>query len=298
MSKKRTSFVFVVALIAIAFAVPAYATYGDSGYVTWGGVKDLPGQAPSPHSGFTTTTVKCAVCHSVHNADAMGNVLLATDVASACNYCHLDTTTGISQVYESDTNNYQGTDLPNAHNDFEILGVEKGVTCNQCHQVHAADFVMTDNEYLTQKLLRGSKTQDGTYDPLGGAPVSGEESNTALTKWCARCHFTGLGTTYTYYMTDYNNTSHVMTAAADAYDNTQVSYGGRVAWKDSTNCSSCHSSGYTTSKWPHFTPGNRFLESATNASDTPVGTTNDNEDGVCLRCHRAGDGVTGIGQTF
>lgn len=299
-TKRRfTWLVIAVAFVlSVGFAASAYAAVGTGGYLTWASVKDLPGQGTSPHSGFATSTQKCAVCHSVHGASDMGEVLLRSDVGGACSYCHVNTASApITQVYDSNEANYSGTDYKNAHNFFTVLGVQAGVSCSTCHQVHAADNAMTANEYLTQKLLRGSKTQDGTYDFFAGAPVSGEESNTALTKWCARCHYTGLETPYPYFRPDYNAASHVMTAAADPYDNPATNYNGRVAWVDATDCASCHSSGYTTSAWPHYTAGARFLVTANNASDTPVAATNTSVDGVCLRCHRDNSG-NGIGLGF
>lgn len=289
--------------LVLALAAPAFASYGYSGYLTWASVSGLPGQGTSPHSGFTTGTQKCAVCHAVHNASALGEVLLRSDVAGACNYCHVNTASApITQVYESDETKYSGTDLPNAHNSYEVLGVQRGVTCSSCHQVHAADAMMTANEYLTQKLLKGSKTQDGTWDVFAGPAetlASDPNTNTALTKWCARCHFTALAGpgSYPYYSTDYNARTHVMTSAAAVYDNSAANYSGRVAWQDSNQCSSCHSSDYTTSAWPHYTAGERFLVTADNASDTPVAATETQADGVCLRCHR-NDSGNGIGLDF
>lgn len=304
METTRRHLLFALAIgicLSVVLATPAFASYGFTGYLTWASVSGLPGQGSSPHEGFATTTQKCAVCHAVHGANALGEVLLRSDVAGACNYCHVNTASApITQVYASDENNYSGTDLPNAHNSYFVLGVQRGVECATCHQVHAADTQMTSNEYLTTKLLKGSKTQDGTWDPVAGAAeplASDPDTNTALTKWCARCHFTALGTSYPYYANDYNYPSHVMTAAAAAYDNPQTNYGGRVAWRDSTQCSSCHASGYTTSAWPHFTPGNRFLLTAADASAAPAAATATQEDGICLRCHRDNTG-SGIGLTF
>ena len=52
----------------------------------------------SPHSGYSTTTGKCKVCHAVHGAgstDVTGTTLNATEVllrstkANACEFCHL-----------------------------------------------------------------------------------------------------------------------------------------------------------------------------------------------------------------
>jgi hypothetical protein len=298
--------VLAVAAIVFAFASPAFAGTGNSGYIDWDTVSALPGQGTSPHGGYSTTTVKCGVCHSVHNASATATVggdpemLLASSVADACNYCHVGGAGGYVQVYGGNPSNYQGTDLPNAHNSFEVGGVQQGVTCSICHQVHAANSMMTANPYLTSKLLMGAKTYTAipspNYDPIARAPLSSDDSATALTKYCAGCHFTR-GGAYTYYSNDYNQQSHIMTTATATYGNPAASFTGKVAWANSTYCSSCHASGYQTAAWPHFTPGARFLTSATDASATAAGAASSFDDGVCLRCHRQG-ATNGVGLTY
>jgi len=62
----------------------------DDQYVSWATALSLGLQNPDadlmargPHSGYATTTVKCAVCHSVHR----GGTTLLTE-GSACAYCH------------------------------------------------------------------------------------------------------------------------------------------------------------------------------------------------------------------
>lgn len=298
-----------VACLVVAFAAPAFAATGGPAYATWGSVSGLPGNlgSTSPHGGYTTTTVKCKVCHAVHNAEQPGGeLLLRGTVAEACNYCHVGGAGGYTQVYEGIPTNYSGTDYSNAHNSYQIATVEQGVTCNMCHQVHAADVAMTSNAYLTTKLLKGAKTYTAipspNYDPVAQAPLSGDTSNTALTKWCAGCHFTRVGSAGTYYGGDYNGQSHVMTAAAANYDNASVQYTGRVAWLGSEDCASCHNSQYGiptgfagSGAWPHYTTGARFLLTGANSTSSAP-ATNTAADGVCLRCHR--NGTNGIGLSF
>lgn len=307
MRNARSSMVLALAVAAfvLLFAVPAMAATGNSSYISWSSVSGLPGQGTSPHGGYATSTVKCNVCHAVHNAAITATsggdpeILLATSVADACNYCHVGGAGGYTQVYAGNPANYSGTDLSNAHNSFLVGGVQQGVNCSTCHQVHAADLAMTSNAYLTTKLLRGAKTYSAfpspNYDPIAKAPLSTDDSSTALTKWCAGCHFTR-GGTYTYYSDGYNQQSHIMTTATATYGNPAANYNGQVAFLNSTYCASCHGSGYTTSAWPHFTAGNRFLLSAASATSTVNGASSDKEDGVCLRCHRKG--TSGIGITF
>ena len=300
--RRLSLLVLAITCVTIAFASPAFAATGDAAYTPWSDVAGFPGQGTSPHGGYATSTVKCSVCHAVHNAaaaDRGGEILLASSAADACNYCHVGGAGGYVQVYNGDPNNYAGTDLPNAHNAFEVAGVQQGVTCSKCHQVHAADQAMTSNAYLTTKLLRGAKTYTAVpspnYDPVAQAPQSTDDSNTALTKWCAGCHFTK-GGTYTYYSDGYNQQSHVMTTATATYGNPGASYSGQVAFKNSTYCSSCHSSQYGSPAWPHWTTGVRFLEAADGATATATGAARANQDGVCLRCHRKGP--NGAGLTF
>lgn len=301
-SSRKSLFVLLLAVcFVLAVAAPAFAETGPGGYVTWSDVATMTGQGTSPHGGYSTTTVKCAVCHAVHGAEpGPAQLLLRSTVADACTYCHMDSSTGYTQVYASDVTKYSGTDLNNAHNSYDVAGVEQGVTCTICHQVHAADAQMTANGFLTQKLLIGGKTYTGTnYDPVAEAPLSSDDTLTALSKWCAGCHFTRGGTGYSYWGGGYNGQSHVMTTATATYGNTDSSLAGsRVAWKNSTYCSSCHSSQFDTGngEWPHYTTGVRFLETGANSSSGSIAATTTEQDGICLRCHRdnAGNGI-GLG---
>lgn len=290
--------VLFVAAAAVVLVAPATAS-ADS-YLRWSDVATMPGNAgsTSPHGGYQTGSVKCAVCHAAHFASANGELLLQDSVANACNYCHVGGAGGYLQVYGGDPDNYSGTNWDNAHNSFTVNGVEQGVECSSCHQVHAADGQVTANAYLTSKMLKGAKTYDSAhpnYDPQAQAPLSTDSSDTALTKWCAGCHFTRTGV-YSYYSTSYNQQTHVMTTATPTYSNPKANYSGQVAWKNSTYCASCHSSGYNTSAWPHYTTGMRFLEEASGATDTATGAVNPSDDGVCLKCHR--QGTSGIGMTY
>jgi len=291
---------------ALTSVTPAFAEPATGLYVRWEDVATMTAQGTSPHGGYATTTVKCAVCHSVHAASVAVSIgdepelLMASSVANSCTYCHVGGAGGYSQVYGGDPANYRGTNLSNAHNSFDnTAGVEQGVTCIACHQVHAADSVMTANAYLTQKMLKGAKTYSSdpvpNYDPIAGAPASTDDSDTALAKWCAGCHFTRAGT-YTYYSDDYNQPSHIMTTATASYGNPDATYRGTVAWLGSNYCASCHGSAYQTSEWPHYTPGMRFLLSAEGATATVSGAASAKQDGVCLRCHRNGE--SGIGISF
>lgn len=110
--KKSFLLVAIAAMLVLSFATTAMAKnagtpaiVGDiagkvtssvnatSGYVFWSAATRMgslnAAQATGPHGNYTTTTIKCAVCHSVHGADAAGTLLLnGTSVGNSCNYCH------------------------------------------------------------------------------------------------------------------------------------------------------------------------------------------------------------------
>lgn len=302
MSTKRALLGLLVATcIALVFALPVFATVGDAGYMTWSSFGGTNGT--SPHGGYSNTTQKCVVCHAVHEAATTGQILLPDTVAEACNYCHVDTLSSYTQVYNSQPLNYSNgpTDLNNAHNSIIVAAVETGVKCTSCHQVHAAQNVMTSNAYLTQKLLKVSSNVAASYDPdLPSIPQAGDTSATALTKWCTTCHAVALGAKGSpdYYTQGFNGQTHVMTNTIAAYGNAFSSVPAtQVAWAASDQCSSCHASGYQTSAWPHFTTGVRFLTAADSAAAVAGAATDSEQDGICLRCHKSGTGL-GVNMGF
>ena len=167
---KRT--VLVVALAAIlilAFAGSALAAVNRSGqqfvgsapapsaiptqgantnvYMNWQSISGtatgvlgdngLPGISNSPHGNFTTTTVKCVVCHSVHYA-APGNApvssglqtadtLLRMRADQACAYCHA--TAGMSV---NGTPVYDGNWAAQGNTGASV-GHVTGQNCSLCH---------------------------------------------------------------------------------------------------------------------------------------------------------------------
>lgn len=109
----KKNILFVLALAAcLVFAFTAVATAKYAGYaaneqyLSWGGATDLnegiaaaagvATQTASPHGGYTQTSVKCVVCHSIHRAfttaTAMGSStdfkLLNGVGTAACAECH------------------------------------------------------------------------------------------------------------------------------------------------------------------------------------------------------------------
>lgn len=284
--------------IAFFFLVFAGVAYARSGESTYQPVVPLN----SPHGNYTTASTKCAVCHAVHHAGRLGNgvgseALLRDTRANGCMYCHLDNGVAQKKVYDGKTANYAGTDFKNAHND---LGENGGVTCYGCHQVHGAPSDMTDNALLSAYLLA---KPPGGYDPDNSSGAPGDDGqplatdldyNVALTKWCTGCHQYTPGSP----LLDWGHDSHPVGPAATA--DGISSYGG-----GSQYCSSCHSSTTvgglaSTSNFPHYTDGVRFLERSADDSGGALGAqpAADSEmDGICFRCHRDGAG-NGVGKSF
>lgn len=98
--KKTLLIVALAAVLVFAFATPAFAKYAGykaaTQYVPWAEANALASMnadaalmAQGPHAGYATTTVKCAVCHSVHRA---GSKLL--NEGAACAYCHTSVANG------------------------------------------------------------------------------------------------------------------------------------------------------------------------------------------------------------
>lgn len=240
----------------------------------------------SPHGGYTSTTNKCASCHSVHSAytesAVMGgapSMLLATSVADACTYCHIDANARSDvKIYGGVASNYNGsadsTVVAGAHRSNRVSGVETGVSCSKCHTVHGTSSKMTGNAYLDASLL--SKVDSSTV-PFENNPADTPEI--ALSKWCVQCHTFASATK-----------PHMNLSSASSTTT--------VAWQDVTGCTSCHAAGTETSDFPHYTAGAAsFLLSATSAQAVPTGATSATEDGVCLRCHREND-TSGVGVEF
>lgn len=170
------------------------------------------GGATSPHGGYTTTTIKCATCHSTHGAKpgqevllrGGGNLKAANNDPNACVFCHVDSSTGIGL---DGTMVYTGSGL-------EVAGGPAGdgyhspnPNCKRCHgSVHGKD-VMDATQYpvLAARLLRNAGY--GTFystnaiakatvaaNGFDGTNVSDITSTSdarywaLVGAWCSACH--------------------------------------------------------------------------------------------------------------
>ncbi len=324
--KRTLTLPTLIVCLLLVIAGGAHAST-DSTYATWAAT-GANAAVPTPHSGYSTATNKCAVCHAVHKAEPSGELLLSSSVAEACTYCHITTGAGNIQIYDEDVTNYS-TNSNYAHNGTGYSN------CTDCHSVHGADTIAGANEtkILKDWLQDGSVYSYSTYalakwpDP---ASVSADDAQ--ITAWCTGCHkyfiqsYDQSSTSIAYIefvdpFTGYDWAStragsHVMTApggASGAYSNPAASSDvtDNVAWGTSQYCRSCHDAGITdtaggvvTTSFPHFTPSYyRFMKVAESlaASSTQDASSSQNTtgtvDGLCLKCHKA-DSATGVGYDY
>ncbi|MGB4440617.1 MAG: hypothetical protein WBJ62_00115 [Coriobacteriia bacterium] len=307
MTTKRIAFVLgLTCLSVLLFASTAFALAGaGSNYTGADNTMDpyALNTAGTPHMGYATTTVKCAVCHAVHRGPVAGEVLLRGTVANACEFCHIQANVSTIKVYDSTATNYT-TDTVFNHSSEGAAGVE----CVDCHAVHGAGAIATTAAGdVNEKILKGNA---GTV-PGGNGSVpatwnfaTGSVRDGVMTKYCTQCH--------NYWTDAYDDaagdTNHIMTVAGDdlLYGNARTALGvagtTAVAYAPSTYCRSCHDAGLTdhvtgaaANNFPHYTTGARFLLSAASSAD-PFGAAGDpSVDGACLKCHRNGTTGTGIG---
>jgi len=298
---KKTAFVLVTAVILVfAFAATAMADT-TSTVIPWSA--SAPNDTPplTPHKGYTQNTQKCLVCHAVHKANAAGQVLLGATVGSACNYCHVSTTTiSTKHVYNNNPANF-ATDTVFNHSN----------SCTECHAVHGANTV--DQAAYSSSILR----TDAGLGIQASVPAAwdvtsaGADGPGALSAFCTQCHpyyvgtyadSDGDGNIVGTMNTDGPFNSHIMTDEFASYDpaNGATKTGIAVAYASSAYCISCHDggSGTVADNFPHLTAGAGFMKSSAFRTDPadPAATTT--EDGVCLKCHRNTSATTGIGYNF
>jgi hypothetical protein len=139
----------------------------------------------SPHGNYTTTTVKCVVCHAVHYAapgggpvgssGAKADTLLRVKASEACAYCHATAGEAVNgrPVYNGvgATTIIADTGTPQDNN----TGHYSGSNCNVCHtNVHGAGAdtsVASLNGYLLNKFTTTGVNGDPgvTTDDMIGA---------------------------------------------------------------------------------------------------------------------------------
>lgn len=172
---KRTLFVLTVAAMLIfAFAGSAFAAGVNHSGQTGSGLHGAPDANPaavstaaiylgwsttlgsngvngnSPHGNYTTTTVKCVVCHAVHYAGAGGatvasgnqnaDTLLRMKASEACIMCHATSGMAVNGKPVYNGAGPLALDGPGKTGGAYNTGHIIGTNCTYCHtNVHGAD---------------------------------------------------------------------------------------------------------------------------------------------------------------
>ncbi|PKQ19192.1 MAG: hypothetical protein CVT66_11370 [Actinobacteria bacterium HGW-Actinobacteria-6] len=163
-----------------------------------------------PHGSYSTTTRKCALCHSVHAAAAGAVALLpGATVKSSCEMCH-DGTGGagvygalaargvaVGGSHDIDVTNVipGGNALTGSESSSTLLGEDGNLGCDDCHSPHDADTV---NPFQGERFRSASGTMWGfeVYpDSAMTSKLLKRRPSIATTSvaeygsdWCASCH--------------------------------------------------------------------------------------------------------------
>lgn len=349
--KKTLMVVALAAVLVLAFATSAFAigpffgtagtyntgvgTYGppataDTGvrYLSWdyAVAQDPANNTGSPHGGYTASTNKCAVCHSVHQAVAGGSVLTAygpyATYAQGCVACHGASTTFTDVKMTANADGY----------------ISPHGTCTRCHTLNPHGAAGSVYPVLAAKLLNtagdaaiaddlaaaGNGLAASMFDGTGDAAAGLVLGTGYLCQGCHKQAFAVNDASATPSGAGAGLTGHrVLARATDAWDRT--AYGASmtatstVAYTDAYGCDSCHNAAMAdgTSAFPHgyvdaagavspkTVAGSSYiwLTTASDATlsdvailataepDQPVLLT---EDGLCLKCHRSATGGVGV----
>ncbi|MBN2405469.1 MAG: hypothetical protein JXE06_07810 [Coriobacteriia bacterium] len=289
---------FVVALAAMLIfalggaamaknSVSQYPAAGDGTpaqdlliYNDWTGhLANLAGNAgyTSPHGGYATTTVKCAVCHAVHVASPNGDTLLKMRASDACVACHVAAQLGgTSMVYGG-----SATIANDSGQDHHATGTN----CSRCHaSVHGAGSIqdvpsitsiilaeVTGTDEMNPREVNSWITTGTAIAGLTTAQVDTllANDNTAATRevaiglFCQGCHSgsyqngvagtlgngndgvaigdrTGhrVGASVVANLAYNTGANEVFNYALD--ETSTASYAGQVAWSAASDCKSCH----------------------------------------------------------
>ncbi|MEI7718207.1 MAG: hypothetical protein WCI78_19335, partial [Mycobacterium sp.] len=160
---------------------------GTNTYMDWNkGLGSNASNGTSPHGNYTTTTVKCVVCHAVHYAGANGAVvgsstgvadtLLRVRADSACILCHATTGQAVNgrPVY----NGLGALVLVGAGNTGGATdnGHITGTNCTYCHtNVHGA------NADDSVAALQGFLLKNMSATPVGATGGNSTNMISAIT---------------------------------------------------------------------------------------------------------------------
>ena len=321
------------ALVLALGATPAFAKYAGysstTQYLSWTtAVSQASNNADAalmvygPHNGYATTTIKCAVCHSVHRADTK----LLNDGTGGCAVCHTNAYYGGTAL--ATTVSWKVTSGGGPHSSFCNSG--SGEACHAGpHGVGASTYVGASSKLLDTDDARiaAAATANGvavTTASLWSDPnmrVLGTDGT------CVRCHTNSVfgvitagtkldvvagvpgltsATAHRVIATDSSNWN------ANGTDFPSGKTGIKIAWKPVTYCASCHDltddNNSGGSAFPHAiddvvstaqgkaagTPAPIWLTGAANSDEQPTVVDSTIVDGICLKCHRSSSSGIGI----
>lgn len=320
----RKSLLVLVAMAVgmLAFTATAIAGKGTSNersgdlgappdpatYINWASVENVGANPPatSPHGNYLTSTVKCQVCHSVHQAAPSGDTLLRMNAEDACAYCHVSVDHGVpgAVVYGGNIS------IARAGGDdhHTVFAGGSTIMCGRCHaSVHGSDAVKDIPSIVGLLLLEAAPNNTaGGPNPAAaatfinnreGANVTGVTAaqlqsdptlrQAAIGLWCSGCHSGSYQLAEPGYAANRvgaRRAGHRVMAPvtnnwnADGSVSTGRTDIGQIAWAPALGCVDCHDAenginGDT--GFPHYTPGaSRFLTGAAflgAATETTVG---------------------------
>jgi hypothetical protein len=258
-------------------------------------------------------------------------MLLRSNVGNACNYCHINTSIGVKEVYAGDPDVFgysQNFTSSFAHN-YHDAG------CADCHSTHGAQ---TYEGPLASKILhqlprnrapqREVVTATSPSTPSSSGPVPALFATAAdayagtdiagtgdrwvqETAFCSSCHYVysdkseaaiqERGGTARWHK---QHPMKAADAAATAAGASGTNNNKQWAWVGSGTCRSCHSAGvvdevgaptqttgYSTANFPHYTQDKYRFLEQSSAAEHAT-------DQVCLDCHRNSGGTAGVGISF
>ncbi|MCE5204079.1 MAG: cytochrome c3 family protein [Coriobacteriales bacterium] len=212
----RIRFMIAVAAGLALLCTPAAAYGWAEGGVYYDGdlmdcsachAEDFPfSTREGPHGGYTSTTDRCSLCHTVHAAPAEGVLLLPkATIRDTCLFCH-DGTGGYG-VYGAiqarglvvgaahsidETDVVPGGDATTGGSATVVFGSEDGcLSCDDCHSPHASSVVAT----FSGERVRFHASDLGwlgywsTNKLLKKRPTGSESTVTVYgSDWCLACH--------------------------------------------------------------------------------------------------------------
>ena len=249
--KKTVLVVALATVLVLVFAGSAFAEFNRSGqqflgaapapsaiptqgldtnvYMSWQDIDELGTNAGdnSPHGNYTTTTVKCVVCHAVHYAAPgeapadtglqTADTLLRMKATDSCSFCHATAGMAVNgrPVYDGlnptpaetggdkDTGHAIGENCSMCHTSVHAVGADESVASLQGYllkkqpldavgpDAEATD-EMIDNITIIENLATFQGFDDGAA--LNGTPFEYSTVNNATLReqavgiFCAECH--------------------------------------------------------------------------------------------------------------